>query len=239
MPDNTNRPKSDLHGRADGRLFGRRQDKALKPRQARLVESLLPKVSFDASDIAARIKVHDGPVFFEIGFGGGEHLAWQAEAHPEALCFGAEPFINGVAKLLVLIEEKLLENVKVLEGDARPALEAVPDGSLDKLFLLQPDPWPKKRHHKRRMVSQHFFGEAARALRPGGELRISSDIADYIRWTLMHWQVFERDGKGGFDWMAEGHTDWKTSPDDLPKTRYMAKGEAAGRPVTYLRFRRR
>lgn len=238
MPDNSQRPPSERRERADGRLFGRRQDKPLKPRQARLVEELLPEVSFSVGDIRERIEKHTGPIFFEVGFGGGEHLAWQAERHPDALCFGAEPFINGVAKLLSKIDEQQLTNIRVLEGDARPALDAIPDGTLDRLFLLQPDPWPKKRHHKRRMVSQTFFAQARRTLKQGGELRISSDIADYIRWTLMHWQMFER-GEGGFDWTAEKAADWEDGGEDWPKTRYMVKGERAGRPVTFLTFRKR
>ncbi|MEM9837553.1 MAG: tRNA (guanosine(46)-N7)-methyltransferase TrmB [Pseudomonadota bacterium] len=238
MPGNLSRPPTDRNEAPQGRLYGRRQDKPLKPRRERLVRDLLPTLAFSADTIVEQVSSHDGPIFFEIGFGGGEHLAWQAGQHPQALCFGAEPFINGVAKLLSVIDDQDLKNVRVLEGDARPPLAALPDGALDRLFLLQPDPWPKKRHHKRRMVSQAFFAEAARLLKPGGELRISSDIADYIRWTLMHWQMFERDG-GAFDWPAQCADDWRVRPDDWPKTRYMAKGERAERPVTFLTFVRR
>ncbi|MEM7740257.1 MAG: tRNA (guanine(46)-N(7))-methyltransferase TrmB [Pseudomonadota bacterium] len=234
----SDRPFGEHRERADGRLYGRRQDKPLKPRQERLVRELLPRVAFSSPTIADMAATHNGPVHFEVGFGGGEHLAWQAQNAPDTLFFGAEPFINGVAKLLSLIDDHQLTNVRILEGDARPALEALPNGALDRLYLLQPDPWPKKRHHKRRMVGSAFFTEAARLLRPGAELRISSDIADYIRWTLMHWHMFER-GQGGFDWMASTAQDWKEPPLDWPKTRYMAKGEAAGRPITYLRFQRR
>jgi tRNA (guanine-N7-)-methyltransferase len=228
-----------MSGRPDGRLFGRRQDKPLKPRQEELVRSLLPKVSFSQNDVASLVARHEGPVFFEIGFGGGEHLAFQAERNPDALCLGAEPFINGVAKLLTQIEERGLTNVRILEGDARPALAALPDAALDQLFLLQPDPWPKKRHHKRRMVSQGFLTEAARLLKPGGMLKISSDIADYIRWTLMHWQIFDRSGPGLLHWTARKADDWRQRPQDWPETRYMAKGEKAGRAVSYLTFSRR
>ncbi|MEO1658744.1 MAG: tRNA (guanosine(46)-N7)-methyltransferase TrmB [Pseudomonadota bacterium] len=238
MPDNLNRPPSDHHERADGRLYGRRQDKPLKPRQERLVQELLPRLAFSAETIAKMAADHQGPLHFEIGFGGGEHLAWQAQHAPNTLFFGAEPFVNGVAKLLSQIDDHQLTNVRVLEGDARPALAALPDSALDRLYLLQPDPWPKKRHHKRRMVSQAFLAEAARLLRPGAELWISSDIADYIRWTLMHWQIFEKEG-GAFDWLADKADDWREPPADWPKTRYMAKGEAAGRPITYLRFQKR
>lgn len=235
-PSNSDSPRSE---RAAGRLYGRRQDKPLKPRQERLVEELLPKLAFNAETLPAMVVGHEGPIFFEVGFGGGEHLAWQAQRYPEALCFGAEPFINGVAKLLSAIDDHALENIRVLEGDARPCLAALTDASLDKLFLLQPDPWPKKRHHKRRMVSQDFLAEVVRLLKPGGELRISSDIDDYVRWTLMHWQIFEREGPGGLDWLAETSSDWRDKPDDWFKTRYAAKGERAGRQVSYLIFRRR
>lgn len=238
MPNNVNRPPSEHHERADGRLYGRRQDKPLKPRQERLIQELLPQISFSAATIAEMVNAHDGPVHFEIGFGGGEHLAWQAQHAPDTLFLGAEPFINGVAKLLGLIDDHQLTNIRILQGDARPALEALPESALDRLYLLQPDPWPKKRHHKRRMVGQAFLTEAARLVRSGCELRVSSDIADYIRWTLMHWQMFEQ-ASGGFDWLAEGADDWREPPNDWPKTRYMAKGEAAGRPITYLRFQRR
>jgi len=239
MPDNAGRQTPERAERPQGRLYGRRQDKPLKPRQERLVEHLLPQLSFDAASIAQSVADHQGPVFFEVGFGGGEHLAWQAARNPNALCFGAEPFINGVAKLLSAIDDHSLTNVRVLEGDARPCLEALPDACLDRLFLLQPDPWPKKRHHKRRMVGQDFLTEATRLLKPGGELRISSDIDDYVRWTLMHWQIFEREGPGGFDWTAERASDWREKPDDWLKTRYAAKGERAGRQVSYLIFKRR
>jgi tRNA (guanine-N7-)-methyltransferase len=238
MPDNNRRPPSEFSGRPDGRLFGRRQDKPLKLRQERLVRELLPTIAFSEENAAGLVATHGGPVLFEVGFGGGEHLAWQAEENPDALCLGAEPFINGVAKLLAAIDEKQLGNIRILEGDARPALAALPDGSLDQLFLLQPDPWPKRRHHKRRMVGQDFLGEAARLLKPGGLLKISSDIADYIRWTLMHWQVFDREHPGTLEWTAERADDWRTRPEDWPETRYMAKGEKAGRPVSYLTFRR-
>ncbi|MCQ8183845.1 tRNA (guanosine(46)-N7)-methyltransferase TrmB [Parvularcula maris] len=237
MPDNTYRPPTDRREAVGGRLFGRNQDRPLKQRQAKLVQELLPKLSFDQNSAAEMVAGHQGPVYFEIGFGGGEHLAFQAERHPEALCFGAEPFINGVAKLLIQVEEQELKNVRVLEGDARPALAALPDASLDRLFLLQPDPWPKKRHHKRRMVSQNFLSEARRLLKPGGELRISSDIADYIRWTMMHWQMAGGDASG-LVWTAEREADWTEGGEDWPKTRYMEKGEREGRPVTFLTFRR-
>jgi tRNA (guanine-N7-)-methyltransferase len=172
-------------------------------------------------------------IWLEVGFGGGEHLAWQAARHPTFGFIGAEPFLNGVAKLLVHIDEEKLNNVRVHYGDARPLIEALPAASLGRIFVLHPDPWPKKRHFKRRMISPWFFKEAARLLKSGGELRVASDISDYIRWTLMHAR-----NAPDFDWMAECARDWKERPDDWPQTRYEAKAAREGRAATYLRFRR-
>ncbi len=219
------------------RLYGRQQDKPLKPRQARLMRDLLPQLAM--SDPAqgtidlARLFPQAEEIWMEVGFGGGEHLAWQAAQHPHVGLIGAEPFINGVAKLLVHIEEQQLDNIRIHHGDARPLMEALPDASLARLFVLHPDPWPKTRHHKRRMISPWFFAEAARLLRPGGELRVASDIDDYIRWTLMH----ARSAKD-FEWTATAPVDWRNRPDDWPQTRYEAKALREGRTATYLKFRR-
>lgn len=218
-------------------LYGRRQDKSLRARPAQLMETLLPKVGV-ADPVTTPVDVaKDFPgareLWFEIGFGGGEHLAWQAAQNPEVGFYGAEPFVNGVAKLLTKMDDNELSNIRVLFGDARPLLEAFPDGALSKIFVLHPDPWPKKRHFKRRMISPWFFKEAARALRPGGELRVASDIADYIRWTLMHAR-----GAPGFAWTAERVADWTERPADWPETRYEAKAKREGREPAYLVFRR-
>lgn len=217
------------------RLYGRQQDKPLKPRQQRLMETLLPR-------IAAPV---DGPVdlktlfpqaeeiHLEVGFGGGEHLAWQAAHNPGAGFIGAEPFNNGVGKLLGLVDEGKLENVRIHHGDARPLMEALPDGSLARVYVLHPDPWPKKRHFKRRMISPWFFAEAARLLKSGGTLRVASDIRDYIRWTLMHAQ-----NAPAFEWTAARAADWRERPDDWPQTRYEAKSRREGRTPAYLVFKR-
>lgn len=219
------------------RLYGRRQDRPLKPRQARLMETLLPRVAvpdpatglLDPKALFPQAE----EVWAEVGFGGGEHLAWQAARNPRVGFIGAEPFINGVAKLLTQIEDQNLENVRIHFGDARPLLEALSAGSLSRLFVLYPDPWPKKRHRKRRMISPWFFREAARLLRPGGEMRVSSDIADYVAWTLMHARAAP-----AFEWTAERAADWRTRPADWPQTRYEAKAAREGRAPAYLIFRR-
>ncbi|WP_036766567.1 tRNA (guanine(46)-N(7))-methyltransferase TrmB, partial [Parvularcula oceani] len=281
-------------GYKDLRLFGRRQDKPLKPRQARLMESLLPELAVTPETVADVIAERRASprssseaiaqteerssseaiaqteerssseamaqsekrsssereravapkrktaqeVWLEVGFGGGEHLAWQAERHPDALLVGAEPFVNGVAKLLTQIEERRLSNVRICHGDARQLMAAMPDRCLSRLFVLHPDPWPKRKHHKRRIVSQPFLAEAARLLRPGAELRVSSDIPDYVRWTLMQVQVANREERR-FEWTARAPSDWLDRPGDWPQTRYEAKALREGRRPAYLRFLRR
>jgi len=220
------------------RLYGRQQDKPLRPRQAQLIETLLPRVAAPDPEAGpidpARLFPQAEEIWLEVGFGGGEHLAWQAAQNPNVGFIGAEPFVNGVAKLLSEIDDRGLENVHIHFGDARPLIEALPDASLSRLFVLHPDPWPKKRHHKRRMISPWFFGEAARLLRPGGELRVASDIPDYIRWTLMHAQHAP-----AFEWTAARARDWRDRPADWPQTRYEAKAIREGRRPAYLIFRRK
>ena len=219
-------------------LYGRRQGKPLKPRQARLMETLLAKITLPdpaAGSIDPRLLFPQAEeIGLEIGFGGGEHLAWQAARNRRAAYIGADPYLNGVAKLLVLVDDEKLDNVRVHAGDARPLMQALPDASLDRLFVIHPDPWPKKRHFKRRMISPWFFGEAARLLKSGGELRVASDIEDYVRWTLMHAQ-----NAADFEWTATRAADWRRRPDDWPQTRYEAKAVREGRAPAYLIFRRR
>jgi tRNA (guanine-N7-)-methyltransferase len=195
---------------------------------------LLPKVAVTPETVAETLRGWPGDVWLEVGFGGGEHLAWQAEREPGTLMIGVEPFLNGVAKLLTLIEERNLSNVRVFRGDARRLMAAMPDACLSRLFVLHPDPWPKRRHHKRRIVSQPFLEDARRLLRPGAELRVSSDIPDYVRWSLM-----QAERQGGFDWTARRMADWTERPEDWPRTRYEAKAVREGRTPTYLSFLRR
>jgi len=226
----------------DYRLYGRQQDKPLKPRQQRLMEGLLPQVAISPGHVVDGLDSVQGErreTWLEIGFGGGEHLAWQAGHNPDIQMIGAEPFVNGVAKLLTQIEEQDLDNVRILHGDVRPLLEAMPDQCLSRLFVLHPDPWPKKRHHKRRIVSPLLLGHAARLLKPGSQMRIASDIPDYIRWALMQVQMHNRAaGREAFRWTAETKADWTDRPDDWPQTRYEAKALREGREATYLTFLR-
>jgi tRNA (guanine-N7-)-methyltransferase len=218
-------------------IWGRRQGPKLRPGRQALLETLLPRLSLD---LPAEGRLDPAGLFpdaraiwLEIGFGGGEHLAAQAGAHPEVGLIGVEPFITGVAKLLSLIEEGGLTNVRILVDDARLLLSALPDASITHAFILFPDPWPKLRHHKRRIVSRSTVPELARVLRPGAELRLATDDADYARWMLEAVLAEPR-----FAWLAERAADWRERPPDWPATRYEEKARAAGRAPVFLRFER-
>ena len=219
-------------------LYGRRQGPKLRPGRRRLLDELLPRVGFSVEpgarlDPATLFDPRPRAVWLEIGFGGGEHLEIQAARHPELGFLGVEPFRNGVARLLEAVERRDLANVRVLMDDARLLLEALADASLERVFILFPDPWPKARHHKRRIVNPATVRELARVLRPGGELRLATDDAAYARWML---EVLLAEPR--FDWLAERAADWRELPPDWVPTRYEAKARAAGRRPVLLRFAR-
>jgi tRNA (guanine-N7-)-methyltransferase len=218
------------------RLFGRRIDRPLKPRQQQLLDEKLHAISV-SPDVDFTLKsIFPGKNSFalEIGFGGGEHLAAQARQAPETGFIGAEPFVSGVAKLLSKIEAQAIDNIRIHMGDARPLMESLPSASLSRIYLLHPDPWPKARHHKRRIVSGWFLSQAARLLKDGGELRIASDIPDYIRWTLMHARR-----AAYLEWQAQKRSDWEMrNEEEWPVTRYEEKARREGRETTFLKFRR-
>jgi tRNA (guanine-N7-)-methyltransferase len=168
----------------------------------------------------------------EVGFGAGEHLVWQAEHHSDVGLIGAEPYEMGVAKLLTKLEENKLNTVRIYEGDGREIIEALPDKSLGRFFLLFPDPWPKTRHHKRRFLQMEMLDQLARVLKPRAELRFATDDKSYLPYALERLMAHP-----GFDWLAQGPKDWKSRPADWPPTRYEAK--AIKGPPTFLRFVRR
>ncbi len=172
-------------------------------------------------------------VWLEIGFGSGEHLATQAAAHPHVGLIGCEPYVNGVASLLSRMDRDGLANIRVLADDARLLLAALTEASIARAFVLFPDPWPKKRHHKRRLISQATLDALARVLVDGAELRIGLDEPDYIRWTLERFIVHP-----AFSWPARGPEDWRRRPQDWPSTRYERRAVREGRTCTYLRFQR-
>lgn len=221
------------------RSFGRRRGRVLSPRQQGLMQEKLPRLALDltAPPPAPLTKLFAGAppsdVWLEIGFGGAEHLLWQAREHPQIGLIGCEPFEDGVAKALIGIEEQGLDNIRLHPEDARDVLRWLPAQSLGRAFILFPDPWPKKRHNKRRLINPALIGELARVLRPGAELRIGTDIADYLRTILMALLPNPR-----FRWRCTRADDWRRRPADWPPTRYEAKALREGRVCTYLRFER-
>jgi len=217
------------------RLYGRRQGHKLRAGQAALVEELLPEVAVpETGPIDAQTLFgSDRPLDFEIGFGAGEHLAAQAAAHPERGLIGCEPFLNGVVGALGHIRDCGLTNVRLHMGDALTVLERLPDASLERLYLLHPDPWPKARHAKRRMVNPGPLDRIAAKLKPGGEFRLGTDDPTYCRWAMM---VMNR--RRDFKWLARAPADFLTRPADWPETRYERKARRQGHEVWYFRYRR-
>ncbi len=214
------------------RSFGRLKSRPIKPRQAALVGSLLPKLSLDLSAPLELQALMPGAheTWLEIGFGGGEHLAEQAVRHPDTLLLGAEPFLNGAASALRHIEARGLSNVRLYIGDARELLAVLPDGGLARIFILFPDPWPKARHHKRRLIQPELVGELLRVLALGGRLRFATDWADYADQALERLRAPPR-----LVWTAKRASDWRTPPADHVATRYQVKGLGDIAPV-YLDF---
>jgi len=219
------------------RLYGRSSGHKLRKGQQALVDQLLPRIEVPAEgEISARrLFGDDRPLHFEIGFGSGEHLADRADMLPDHGFVGAEPFLNGVAAALAHVREKQLANVRLWRGDALTVLDRVPDGALSFLYLLHPDPWPKARHAKRRMVNDRPLDLFATKLKPGGELRLATDDPTYLAWALM---IMQRH-RAQFEWLAETPGDLLTPPGGWIETRYGAKSRREGRRPYYLRYRRR
>ena len=219
------------------RLYGRAKGKPLRAGQAELVERLLPRIAVPGEGpvSAGRLFGQDRPLHFEIGFGGGEHLAWRADPLPDHGFVGAEPFLNGVAQALVHVRDRALGNVRLHHGDALEVLRRLPDGALSFLYLLHPDPWPKARHAKRRMVNDGPLKLFAQKLKPGGEFRFSTDHPVYVRHGLM---VMRRH-RDAFEWLCGGPRDWQRRPGGWPETRYEAKARSFGHEIWYFRYRRR
>lgn len=214
------------------RLYGRSKGKALRQHQATLMSDLLPRL---ALDLAAPLQIRPGhELRVEIGFGGGEHLIEAAAREPEVDFIGCEPFVNGMAKLLSRIEARGLTNIRLYQGDAAEVLDRLPPESLSKVYLFYPDPWPKRRHRKRRFVSPENLNRLARVLRPGAELRFATDIDDYAAWTLARLRACD-----AFRWTAKKADHWLTPWEGWTQTKYEAKAMAAGRRPVYLTFVRR
>jgi tRNA (guanine-N7-)-methyltransferase len=219
-------------------LHGRRMGKPLRQHQSDLITEALPRLAALGAgglvDWRTAFAFTPRALRIEIGFGGGEHLLAQADAHRDTAYIGCEPFINGVAKLLARMEEQGLSNVRIHAGDAVDVLRALPDASVEQVDLLYPDPWPKRRQRKRRFVSQETMADLARVLVPGGYWRFASDIDDYAGWTLARVLA-----SPDFTWTAQTSRDWLDPWPGYVQTRYEAKAIAAGRRPAYLTFQRR
>jgi tRNA (guanine-N7-)-methyltransferase len=232
------RPQDDgaHHGR--GAFFGRRKGHKLRAHQADLIAQLLPRLALDISgpaptDAADLFGPPARAIRLEIGFGGGEHLVAEARTHQESGFIGCEPYINGMAKILAQIEAHDIRNVRLFAGDAAELLAWLPARTLTRIDLIHPDPWPKRRHWKRRFVQDATVAAMARVLTSGGEFRFVSDIDDYCAWTLAHLAR-----SADFAWTAERASDWREPWSGHTMTRYGQKAEREGRRATYLRFRR-
>jgi len=222
-------------------FYGRRKGHNLKDSQERYLAEDLKALSPgpvtweenpDRAPLDLKARFEGKPVWLEIGFGGGEHLVHQAAQNPDVAIIGCEPYINGVAMLLGKIRAAGVSNLAVFPGDVRDLFDVLPDASIEKAFLLYPDPWPKARHHRRRFVTEEHLVPLARCVAPGADFRVATDIPDYVRQTLQEVPRF------GFDWLAEGPTDWRKPWTEWLSTRYEQKALREGRVPHYLTFRR-
>ena len=222
-------------------FYGRFRGKTLRPNQLEFLENDLAKLSpgpvtWDENPQRTPLDIdaltQGRPLWLEIGFGGGEHLVHQAQLNPDVMFIGCEPFVNGVAMLLGKIREAGVENIRVHAGDARHLFDVLPAQSVERAFLLYPDPWPKKRHHRRRFVTQDHLRPLAHVMKPDTIFRVSTDIPDYVRQTLAEVP------QAGFDWLAQGPNDWRVPWGDWISTRYEQKALREGRTPHYLTFRR-
>lgn len=225
-----------MSARPHRNFYGRTKGKHLKDSHLRyLAEDLAAlspgPVGWDENPARAPLDL-DGETWLEVGFGSGEHVLAQARANPQVTIIGCEPYLNGVASLLGKLREAPAPNLRVHAGDARDLLDVLPPASLGRAFLLYPDPWPKARHHRRRFVTPEHLDPLARAMRPGAELRVATDIPDYVRQALLEVPA------AGFAWTARRAADWRAPWADWTRTRYEAKAVREGRVPHYLTFRR-
>lgn len=223
------------------RLYGRSVGKPLRAHQQSLVEELLPQIAVPKEgDVTSGGLFGDArPMHFEIGFGSGEHMAERADMLPDHGFIGAEPFLNGVAGALVHVKERKLPNIRLQHGDALEVLARVPDNALSFVYLLHPDPWPKARHAKRRMVNDGPLDLIAAKLKSGGEFRFGTDHPVYLRHALMVMRRYTDPETGPFEWLTDGPANWQNRPSGWSETRYEAKARRKGHEVWYFRYRRK
>lgn len=221
-------------------VYGRRRGRKLRAGLEQLVQEVLPGVRIEPPagearlDLAGLFAAGRRELWLEIGFGAGEHLAWQAQQNPAVDFLGAEVYLNGVAAFLREMVRRELHNVRLFQGDGRELLACLPEACVDRVFILFPDPWRKARHHKRRIVRRQTLDLLSAILRDGAELRLATDHAGYLCWMLQRLC-----GHREFRWLADGPADWRRRPADWPPSRYEDKALAEGRRPTYLRFVRR
>ena len=226
--------------RTPSRWYGRRRGHRLRKGRRDRLERLLPALRLappgpgGAVDLAAAFGAAPRDVWLEVGFGAGEHLAAQARAHPGIAMVGCEPYVTGVASLLSIIEREGLANIRIFDDDARLLLDALPEASIGRVFALFPDPWPKRRHHKRRFIAPHTLAALARVMKDGAELRFATDHMGYVRWTLDH-----AIRHPAFAWLARRPGDWRLRPLDGFETRYELKAAGQGLASVHLGFQRR
>ena len=228
--------EANVSGFPQRRHFGRRKGPALSAHQAGLLETLLPRLQL-APELGRDPRTYFPEavtdVWLEVGFGGGEHLLWQAETKPHVGLIGAEPYVSGVAKLLSKIAASPRQgaNIRLYSEDATDIIEGLPDASIGRVFVLFPDPWPKTRHHKRRFIQTGMLDRLARVMKQGAELRFATDDNSYLVWSLERLAAH-----AAFEWLARSAADWRTRSSDWPETRYEAKAKGVGDTCTYLRF---
>jgi tRNA (guanine-N7-)-methyltransferase len=220
------------------RVYGRRRGRPLRQGRRLLAENLLPRIAITLPDPGpldpATLFPTPPAVWLEIGFGAGEHLAAQAEQHPRVGLIGCEVFENGVARLIGEIACRGLDNIRIFADDARLLVDCLKPASIGRVFILFPDPWPKERHHKRRLVAPATLDRLALVMQPGAELRLATDDPSYLVWMLEHLTAHP-----DFLWAARTPADWRERAGEWPATRYEEKARAAGRAPVFLRFIRR
>lgn len=224
------------------RFYGRRLGRPLNTERQEAIDTLMPVLGIQENSVQEKADIKPSSLFtnapkqicMEIGFGNGEHVKGLMERHPDYGFIAAEPFVNGMAAFLRSIRDNKTHNVRVWMDDAIRLVNSIEDASINRLFVLNPDPWPKKRHHKRRIINQPNLDRFARILKPGGQLIMATDVDD-----LAEWMTIQACRHPAFEWTAQSSKDWKTMPDDWIRTRYEEKGEQAGRVQSYLIFTRK
>lgn len=227
-----------MNERYEGSFFGRRKGKPLSSRRTGLMETELPRLrlNLDQAPPAGLADLFDAPVrevWLEVGFGGGEHLLHRARENPDIGLIGVEPFIGSMAKAVNAVVGEDLGNIRLYDDDAVNVLDWLPENAIDLAYQLYPDPWPKKRHWKRRFINAQNLDRYARVLKQGAEFRFASDIDTYVDWTLRHCHDHP-----SFEWTALCADDWRKPWANWPGTRYEAKALREGRVPRYLTFRR-